>query len=426
MNVSTSKEPVSRQFAVAGILVGACALSSAGLVGCDRESTRGNEPKGAPPPKTEEAPPTESAVATGDSSPSAAKPKEKFSCPESMKRVTGGTFWVGTEREVFDQEENPKFRTQVAGFCADTFEVSTKEFESCVEAGKCEPSTGRNKTCNTVAKGRENHPINCIDHAQASAVCAARGARLPTEIEWEYMARGGEEMRDYPWGSEHPDGKTCWKHAGSCERGEFAEGAFGLHDVVGNLWEWTDSWFGRYPWPLEAGRHKVYRGGSWSRRFEKWMKPTLRNRLDPKKSGSHLGVRCVMNIPQEPCPYGEVEGRCRHGVDEVLCLDKLKWNGVRCAKPGDDKRCAAGSKEVQGYGCVRGRVSGPVSHELDTKSVVRARSPEFDSDCATNTPGRPKAYRFTGGGHLARNVVGKQLGCKNRDVGVGFNSSCCP
>jgi hypothetical protein len=58
--------------------------------------------------------------------------------------------------------------------------------------------------------------------------------------------------------------------------------------------------------------------------------------------------------------------------------------------------------------------------------VVRARSPEFDEDCQTFQPARPHAYRYTGGTHDLRTATGKAQGCKNRDVGVGWNSSCCP
>ena len=351
----------------------------------------------------------------------------EFSCPAGMKRVQGGSFWVGTEREVYDREENPRFLTRVATFCASEFEVSTSQFETCVQAGKCAPLTMTNKTCNTSAKQRGDHPINCISYEQAEQVCKLHNARLPSEIEWEYMARGGSEMRDYPWGKETPDGHTCWKHAGTCQRGEFGPGAFGLFDVVGNVWEWTSSYFGPYPWPAQSGTKKVYRGGSWSRRFDKWMRPNLRNRQAPSDAGSHLGARCVMSDPTADCAYGRgKDGACAFGVDQVMCLDDKKWNGVRCARPGESERCGAGTHEEDGFGCVREPVAGSLDQELDTKSVIRKRSPEFDADCAENSPTRPHAYRFEGGEHLARNAVGKSLGCKNRDVGVGFNSSCCP
>ncbi len=416
--------------------------SSAILLGlfalhCDRDSQPA-APQEAAQAATEKASPYSEGTGDGLLKSREAKPGEAKSsgepplpaerkCPINMLPIPGGIFWVGTEREVFDQEENPRFQVKVADFCASRFEVQTSEFEACVSADKCEPARGKMFTCNSVEKGRGDHPINCIDHSQAVAVCEFQGGRLPTEIEWEYLARGGAEMRSYPWGEEHPDDHTCWKTNGSCKVGAFAEGAFGLHDVVGNVWEWTDSWFGRYPWPQAEGRHKVYKGGSWSRRFEKWMRPTLRNRLDPQKFGSHLGVRCVASQVGAECPYGRNDaGQCQAGVEQVNCLNKEVWNGVRCAPAGDTNRCPPGAEEQPGHGCVRERISGAVSTELDTASVKRRRSPEFDADCVANGQGRPVAYRFEGGGHLARNQVGKSLGCKNRDVGVGFNSSCCP
>ena len=403
------------------------------LAGCEQESPPpGNAtPKEARPKPADSAPKaaTASSAAPADTpitEPATRGPRER--CPAGMKRVVGGTFLVGNLNKTYEYEENPRFQTQLPTFCAAEFEVSAAEYERCVEQGACTPSQGKNRTCNSSAKGRGEHPMNCIDHSQAKAVCEFQGGRLPSEVEWEYLARGGKEMRSFPWGEGPVDGKTCWKSHQSCKRGEFAVGAFGLHDVVGNVWEWTDSWFGSYPWPQSSGRHKVYRGGSWSRRFEKWMRPTLRNRLDPKKSGSHLGVRCVADLPGEACPYGRSEDdkSCKFGVDRVDCLDGKRWNGLRCAAQGDERRCLPGTKEVPGHGCVRERVVGKVSGELDTSSVLRSRDPEFDGDCQTNTPDRPHAYRLTGGGHLARNAVGKSHGCKNRDVGVGWNSACCP
>lgn len=342
-----------------------------------------------------------------------------------MVAIPGGSFWVGRATPTFEEEENPRFRTTLPPFCADRTEVTSSAFEACVVRGRCTPIGLPNLTCNTVAKGRGDHPANCVDHAQASAYCAASGARLPTEIEWEYLARGGAEMRAYPWGEESPDGHACWKANRSCAVGSFSPGAFGLVDIVGNVWEWTDSWFGHYPWPSTDGRLRVYRGGSWSRRFDKWMQPTLRNRASPKDVGSHLGFRCVKDQPAAECPYGRAGERCRFGIDEVECLGKKVWNGARCAMPGA-ARCPSGSEEVPGRGCQWPNAVVAEAGELDLTPVSKRRSPGFDEDCRANQKGRPQAYRLEGGEHLARNRVAQAGGCKNRDVGVGWNSVCCP
>ncbi len=67
-----------------------------------------------------------------------------------------------------------------------------------------------------------------------------------------------------------------------------------MFDISGNVWEWTDDWYAPYPWPPETGYAKVYRGGSWSRRFEKWMHTRLRDRAKPSDQGAHLGFRCAL------------------------------------------------------------------------------------------------------------------------------------
>lgn len=408
------------------------ALVAISSVACRSTEGETKPMKDAPPEVSSKSPAVASGASGAQAQPAEVQPKPAApaACPAGMNDIPAGTFWVGNLKPTYENEENPRFQTQVARFCADVTEVTTSEYEACVTEKKCSPPQGEdNKTCNTSAKGRGQHPINCIDYEQAVAVCARRGARLPTEVEWEYLARGGAEMRAFPWGAESPDGHACWKTHESCPVDAYPAAAFGLRDVAGNVWEWTSDWFGAYPWPAAEGRTRVIRGGGWSRRFDKWLSPTLRNRLDPKKWGSHLGVRCVLSGPEEACSAHarDAAGACVRKIESVDCLDGQIWNGVRCAKKSDDERCPAGTKEQLGHGCVREMIVGSGgSTELDLAAVRRARSPEFDEDCRTNQPTRPVAYRLSEGEHLARNAVGKANGCKNRDVGVGWNSTCCP
>ncbi|HEX6764059.1 MAG TPA: SUMF1/EgtB/PvdO family nonheme iron enzyme, partial [Polyangiaceae bacterium] len=282
--------------------------------------------------------------------------------------------------------------------------------------------------CNFGRTERRFHPMNCVDWESADRYCKTRNARLPTEAEFEYAARGGSEYRTYPWGDAGPDGRACWKHNGTCEVKSFSSGAFGLYDVSGNVWEWTDDWYGPYPFPPVEAFAKVYRGGSFSRRFEKWMNTRLRDRARPSESGAHLGFRCALTPDTSKCPFGvESPGRCRHGVVERECPDKKTFNGVRCVKEGEP-RCERGWTEKEGHGCVLEREIEPEIEDIQASSalVTRVPSPEFDADCRANQPTRPRAFRFSGGSHAARNLVSKGEGCKNRDVGVGWNSTCCP
>jgi len=346
-------------------------------------------------------------------------------CPSEMVAIPGGTFWVGSKGSA---EEKPRFKTQVAPFCMHRTEVSVAAYAECVSAGACEPAKTKRRFCNSRRRSRSDHPINCVTWRQANAFCRWRNARLPSEVEWEYAARGGQQQRHYSWGEEKPDGRTCWKHVGgSCKIGEYAPGAFGLLDMTGNVWEWTDTWFGAYPWPPVAGHAKVYRGGSWSRRFEKWMSTTLRNRYPVWQWGSHLGFRCVRTLAQTECPYGRApEGdRCLHGVEALDCPRGQQFNGARCARAGAAK-CRTGWTFRAGHGCVLQGPETEPDRTLDLSGVTRRRSAEFDSDCQRHYPSRPHAYRYTGGSHDARNVVSRRSGCSNRDVGVGWNSCCCP
>ncbi len=349
-----------------------------------------------------------------------------FACAPSMVPIPGGEFWVGSAQGRFSPDESPRFLTNVASFCLDRTEVTTSAYQACVEKGLCKPSQGASVTCNARHPDRGNHPINCVSFHQATAYCQSQGARLPTEIEWEYAARGAGRYLKYPWGGEPPDGRTCWKQPYSCEVGSFPAGAFGLFDMSGNVWEWTSSDYGTYPWAADTNGQKVYRGGSWSRRFEKWMHLGLRNRWEPRHQGSHLGFRCAKTPKGVTCPFEpDPDGNCRRGVLAVDCPPRLTWNGSRCA-PAGAPACPEGQHPEPGRGCVSASGTVAVAVPVDTTPVTRARSPEFDADCHLNQPARPQAYRYTGGSHEARNHSVKGGGCKNRDVGVGWNSACCP
>ena len=382
------------------------------------------------PPAPSSAAPFGSAAA-----PAASVRAEAPACPSDMTPIAGGEFWVGSPRGTFSEDESPRHKTSLAAFCLDLTEVTVDAYAVCVAQRACTPtrSSPMRRSCNALRTDRGDHPINCVDWRQAEAYCRFRERRLPTEAEWEYAARAGERYFEYPWGNETPDGRACWKKPSTCPVKSFPPGAFGVYDLSGNVWEWTSSGYGDYPWPVLAPELRVYRGGSFSRRFEKWMHTRLRNRWGERDAGSHLGFRCALKAPGAKCAFGEGEaGACVYGVLEAECEAGKAWNGVRCAAPGA-ARCSPGATEQKGFGCVRaaGSSAGAAAAASERaarelKNVERVRAPEFDQDCKTYQPSRPRAYRYQGGTHAARNVLGAQSGCKNRDVGVGWNSACCP
>lgn len=123
-----------------------------------------------------------------------------------------------------------------------------------------------------VQPGFDQHPVNEVTWHGARAFCAWRGARLPTEAEWEAAARG-QEGRIYPWGSEPPTPERAvyarrsneTEPVGSRPAGRTPEG---VDDLAGNVAEWTSTLYRPYPYRPDDGREdpeaqgeRVTRGG---------------------------------------------------------------------------------------------------------------------------------------------------------------------
>ena len=157
-------------------------------------------------------------------------------CPSTMKLIPGGLFWVGSPQGRSAEEEHPRFQIRIQAFCLDETEVTASKYDACVSTEKCTASRSKRITCTSGKENRADHPMNCIDWHQAKAYCEVHGARLPSEVEWEYAASGGSDTQRYSWGNETPEGRTCWKLHRTCPVGSFAAGDFGLRDMTGNVW----------------------------------------------------------------------------------------------------------------------------------------------------------------------------------------------
>ena len=134
-----------------------------------------------------------------------------------------------------------------------------------------------------------DHPVNLVCWYGAKAFCDYYGWRLPTEAEWEYAARGGyhDPYYQYPWGSNTIDCTKAnyWTDGGPCNPlnltsepytatvGHYGpQGAYGLCDMSGNVWEWCQDWHDASYYSVSpavnptgptTGYPRVLRGGAW-------------------------------------------------------------------------------------------------------------------------------------------------------------------
>jgi formylglycine-generating enzyme required for sulfatase activity len=318
-----------------------------------------SQPAAAPAPPVESIPPeSEEPVPPVASTPAALPtlmPSGGVSaapgCPKQMAWIEAGEFTMGTDskRPALSLAQ-PQHRVRVDRFCIDTHEVTVAEYRECSDAGRCTPAhqtahfaaeaaeadrspasiAAHGALCNGGKAGRDNHPINCVSHAQAAAFCEARSLRLPTEAEWEFAARG-PDSRAFPWGDAKPTrsrlnacGQECKRwHAqrglqreiqglmyptndgypGTAPVGSFPLGASpdGVEDLIGNVFEWTAEGFYDYgaaadPPTVADSDSFIIRGGNFNSGIREFADPALRFAMHGESYSHGVGFRCAADI----------------------------------------------------------------------------------------------------------------------------------
>ena len=146
------------------------------------------------------------------------------------------------------------------------------------------------------------HPVVNVTWDEAQAYCEWVGGRLPTEDEWEYAARGGLDGRLFPWGDDFQGQANALRTvptetwAYTAPVGSFPPNGFGLHDMAGNVWEWTASphrpTHDTDP-PTDGYERRTIKGGSFNNAP---MQLRVSDRAALSRRGRHnlyVGFRCV-------------------------------------------------------------------------------------------------------------------------------------
>ncbi|MDF5716794.1 MAG: ergothioneine biosynthesis protein EgtB [Rhizonema sp. NSF051] len=252
-----------------------------------------------------------------------------------MIQIPAGEFEIGNNSIDALDNEQPMHRIYLEAYWIDRYPVTCGQYRAFIEAG------GYQNSCWWLPSGWEwlqtesviqplywcydpawhNHPVCGVSWYEAEAYSRYVGKRLPTEAEWEKAVSWdakANRRRIYPWGDEKPTPKHCnfsipHQDLASPQIGKTTsvdaypagQSAYGLYDALGNVWEWTASWFDRYSgfqsYPYVGysqvyfdQQHRVLKGGSWATcpwslrsSFRNWYHPTVRQLF--------AGFRCASN-----------------------------------------------------------------------------------------------------------------------------------
>ncbi len=212
--------------------------------------------------------------------------------PAGMLWVPGGAFTMGCSPGDPDcgseANENPPHPVTVNAFWMDETPVTQAQFQTAM---------GANPSAFT---GCPDCPAESVTWDEAARYCAKAGKRLPTEAEWEFAARGGTAGARYGEAD-----AVAWHAANSGARthpvAQKQPNAYGLYDMLGNVWEWCADWYhSKYyasspadnPRGPATGTLHAMRGGSW-RSDAKLVRASIRTRDAADNRLPNLGFRCV-------------------------------------------------------------------------------------------------------------------------------------
>ncbi len=246
--------------------------------------------------------------------------------PEGMVLIPGGSFIMGTDEVALEEEAaafgiikpwvldaSPARTLEISAFYMDRFEVTNADFLPYLADSHFPPPPNW-------LKGQPHPdqlplPVTYVSWNEAYNFCAWAGKRLPTEIEWEKAARGKDGW-NYPWGFIFDPRRAnvggIRSEPAPVGNYPLGQSPYGVHDMIGNVWEWTNSWYQPFPGSRYANRafgkrFRVVRGNSWAglghfsgdemkRIMSIQTRATYRLYFKPNSAIEDVGFRCVQDL----------------------------------------------------------------------------------------------------------------------------------
>ena len=251
-----------------------------------------------------------------------------------MVLVVGGTFQMGSNDG--NSDEKPVHSVTLSSFQISKYEVTHKQFieflndkgvnsngsyndaeygnQEYIDMDGSYCAIGHNGSsfyCKGSSRATtDNTPVIEVTWYGANAFCKWAGGSLPTEAEWEYAARGGNQSKGYTYAGSNTIGDVAWYWDNSGRKthpvGTKAPNELGIYDMSGNVWEWCSDWYGSSyyssspstnPKGPSSGSLRVLRGGSWANDAA-YCRAADRGNNSPSASYSNFGFRLVFSVVQ--------------------------------------------------------------------------------------------------------------------------------
>lgn len=230
--------------------------------------------------------------------------------------VEGGSFTMGSPIGLGEGDERPQHTVNLKSFKISKYEITNEQYAQFLTTQSNQSENGQkwyqgndlvvSGNTFTAKSGLEKLPVRFVTWYGAMAYARWVGGRIPTEAEWEYASRGGQQSKNYTYSGSNDINDVGWYVGNSGEKlhavGEKKPNELGIYDMSGNVWEWTADWYGSYPKTTETnpisvldGVERVRRGASAFCALSE-VRSANRSKRKPTEVRHNLGFRIVFDL----------------------------------------------------------------------------------------------------------------------------------